>query len=85
MKRDAEIDRVLNELNAWCSAEYGRKAELGKLLGVTRQQVYDWTVKRRLPNLVMWGRLQAFLKTQRGHKPGAPAAGKKPAKAKAKR
>lgn len=80
MKRDAEIDRVLNELNEWCSAEHGRKAELGKLLGVTRQQVYDWTVKRRLPNLVMWGRIQAFLKTQRGGKTGAPAAREKPAK-----
>ncbi|HEY0789961.1 MAG TPA: hypothetical protein VGD78_02745 [Chthoniobacterales bacterium] len=48
-----EIDRVLTELNAWRSAEHGPKAEPGKLLGVTRPQEYDWTVKRRLPNRVM--------------------------------
>ena len=73
MPNVSEVDLVLNEFREWCKAEYGRQAEAARTLGVTRQQIYDWSTKRKRPPIEMWLRIQSFLKHQRPRKAGTKA------------
>jgi len=38
-------------LTAWVDAEYGRRAELARQLGVTRRRITDWLAGRKTPSL----------------------------------
>ena len=69
-----EYDKLINELIEWCTPR-GRRVELARELGVTRQQVTNILAKRRMLSLEQYFALQAFLKkgTGRRTKPRARA------------
>jgi hypothetical protein len=46
-------------------AEYGRRAEIARMLGVHRQQITNWLDGWKTPTLEQGLRLQAFLKKRR--------------------
>jgi DNA-binding XRE family transcriptional regulator len=52
----------MKELNAWANQESGRRSDLAKHLGVSRQTVTNWLAGRRNPRLVYWLKLKKFLK-----------------------
>jgi plasmid maintenance system antidote protein VapI len=60
-----ETEKLMAELKAWADAEYGRRAEIARLLGVHRQQITNWLDGRKTPTLEQGLRLQAFLKKRR--------------------
>ena len=64
---DPEIQSTLTKLKEWCEAEYGRQAEIARVLGVSRQLVTDWFRGKAIPTWSTGLKIQAFLKTQ---KPG---------------
>jgi transcriptional regulator with XRE-family HTH domain len=47
----SEVEKLIRELTAWVDAEYGRRAELARQLGVSRQRVTDWLAGRKTPTL----------------------------------
>jgi transcriptional regulator with XRE-family HTH domain len=47
----SEVEKLIRELTAWVDAEYGRRADLARQLGVTRQRVTDWLAGRKTPTL----------------------------------
>jgi transcriptional regulator with XRE-family HTH domain len=63
-----ESGKLIADLKAWADAEYGRRAELARMLGVSRQFVSDWFAGRRRPSLEHGLQIQAFLKKQRKHR-----------------
>jgi predicted transcriptional regulator len=60
-----ESEKLIAELKVWADAEYGRRAELARMLGVSRQLVTEWFAGRKTPTLDDGLKLQAFLKKQR--------------------
>jgi transcriptional regulator with XRE-family HTH domain len=60
-----ESEKLIAGLKAWADAEYGRRAELARMLGVSRQLVSDWLAGRKMPTLDAGLRIQAFLKKHR--------------------
>jgi hypothetical protein len=60
-----ETEKLMAELKAWVDVEYGRRAELSRMLGVPRQRVTNWIAGQGAPTLEQGLRLQAFLKKQR--------------------
>jgi predicted transcriptional regulator len=60
-----ESEKLIAELKAWADAEYGRRAELARMLGVSRQLVTEWFAGRKTPTLDDGLKLQAFLKKRR--------------------
>jgi DNA-binding transcriptional regulator YiaG len=66
--RDPAVERLLNELRAWCEAEYGRQAEVARILGVDNRRVNDWFSGRIDPSLAVGLRIQAFLASQKGRR-----------------
>ena len=60
-----ESEKLVGELREWCDEKYGRRAELARMLGVSRQLVSDWFAGRTTPTLDAGLHLQAFLKKQR--------------------
>jgi predicted XRE-type DNA-binding protein len=60
-----ETEKLMAELKAWVDAEYGRRAEIARLLDIPRQRVTDWFAGRYTPTLEQGLRLVAFLKKQR--------------------
>jgi hypothetical protein len=64
-----ETDKLLAELKTWADSEYGRRAEIGRLLGVPRQRVTNWIAGQGAPTLEQGLRLQAFLKKQNRRRP----------------
>jgi plasmid maintenance system antidote protein VapI len=60
-----ETEKLMAELNAWTDAEYGRRAEIARILGVPRQRVTNWIAGQGAPTLEQGLRLQAFLKKKR--------------------
>jgi predicted XRE-type DNA-binding protein len=61
-----ETEKLMAELKAWVDAKYGRRAEIARELGVSRQRVTDWISDRYAPTLEQGLRLQALLKKRRG-------------------
>jgi transcriptional regulator with XRE-family HTH domain len=55
----------MSELERWAHQEHGRKAQLAREIGVSRQLVSDWIALRRDPSLNQYLKLQAFLKQQK--------------------
>jgi hypothetical protein len=60
-----ETEKLMTDFKAWVDAEYGRRAEIARMLGVPRQYVTDWLSGRYTPSLEHGLRLQAFLKKRR--------------------
>jgi predicted transcriptional regulator len=60
-----ESEKLVGELREWCDEKYGRRAELARMLGVSRQLVSDWFAGRTTPTLDAGLQLQEFLKKQR--------------------
>jgi predicted transcriptional regulator len=60
-----ESEKLVSELREWCDEKYGRRAELARMLGVSRQLVSDWFAGRTTPTLDAGLQLQEFLKKQR--------------------
>ena len=47
----SDVEKLIEDLRAWVDAEYGRRAELARKLGVSRQRVTDWLSGRLTPDL----------------------------------
>lgn len=47
----SEVKKLMEDLRAWVDAEYGRRADLARELGVSRQRVSDWLSGRLTPDL----------------------------------
>jgi predicted XRE-type DNA-binding protein len=60
-----ELEKLLNELRAWCAKERGRQAQIAASLEVSRGLVNDWLSGRREPGTNQYLTLKAFLKRQR--------------------
>jgi predicted transcriptional regulator len=71
------MEQMMNDLNAWCSVEFGRQRQLAKELGVSEQIVSHWIKGRRTPRLKHWLKLQEFLKAQRKARQKSKARGGK--------
>jgi len=67
-----ESENLIAQLKAWCDEKYGRRAEVARMIGVSRQLVSDWFAGRTTPTLDAGLKLQAFLKKQRRGKPRGP-------------
>jgi plasmid maintenance system antidote protein VapI len=59
-----ETEKLIAELKAWADAEYGRRAEIARWLGVPRQRVTNWIAGKGAPTLEQGLRLLTFLKTK---------------------
>ena len=55
---------LIAELTKWCEAEYGRKSEVAKALGVSPSLVGDWLGEYRVPSLDQGFMIQDFLRQQ---------------------
>lgn len=58
-------ERLLAELKSWADAAYGRRAELARMLGVSKQLISEWFAGRSVPNWDHGLEIEAFLKKQR--------------------
>jgi transcriptional regulator with XRE-family HTH domain len=63
-----ETVKLIADLKAWADLEYGRRAELARTLGVSRQVVSDWLGGRSVPTLEKGLKLMAFLKSHKAPK-----------------
>jgi len=59
-----EAEKLVAELEAWCGAEYGRRVEVAKALGVSRQYVTNLLARRRVLTLKHYFALKEFLDKQ---------------------
>jgi len=58
---DPEVKSILDRLDAWCKKRHGGQALIGRAMGVTTQQVYDWlSAQRRAPTANVVLRLKAL-------------------------
>jgi len=46
-----ETEKLMAELKAWADTEYGRRAEIARMLGVHRRQITNWISGRKAPTL----------------------------------
>jgi DNA-binding transcriptional regulator YiaG len=60
-----EVKLLKHPLRAWCEQEHGRRVQIAKQLGTSRQRISDWLAGRKSPTLEQGLLLQAFLKKQR--------------------
>jgi transcriptional regulator with XRE-family HTH domain len=56
-----ELDRLMDDLRAWCCEKYGRQAEVASELGVSKQLVTNWLAGRRVPSLKLFFKIRRFL------------------------
>ena len=56
---------LLAELKSWADAEYGRRAELARMLGVSKQLISEWFAGRSVPTWDHGLAIEEFLKKQR--------------------
>jgi len=59
-----EIEKIISELKAWCDMERGRRVEIAKMCGVSRQLVNDWFNRKTDPMAGTLFELRDFLKQQ---------------------
>jgi transcriptional regulator with XRE-family HTH domain len=45
----SEVDKLLSRLKIYCDRKYGRRAEVSRKLGVSRQAVTNWLKGRQHP------------------------------------
>jgi transcriptional regulator with XRE-family HTH domain len=62
---ERQSERLLAELKRWADAEYGRRAELARMLGVSKQLISEWFAGRSLPTWDHGLEIETFLKKQR--------------------
>jgi transcriptional regulator with XRE-family HTH domain len=67
-----ESEQLLTELKAWANAEYGRRAELARMLGVSRQLVSEWFAGRATPTWDNGMRIEELLRKLRRAKSRGP-------------
>jgi transcriptional regulator with XRE-family HTH domain len=60
-----KTQKLLDELKAWCDQDYGRRSEIAKVVGTTRQAITNWLSGRRQPTAEQILAVQEFLKKQR--------------------
>jgi hypothetical protein len=56
-----KTDDLISELQKWCDAEHGRRAELSRILNVKRQTVTNWFSRKHNPTSEQTIRLIEFL------------------------
>ena len=44
-----ETTKLIQELKAWCDGAYGRRAEIGRMLGKNRQTIQNWFAGKQQP------------------------------------
>jgi transcriptional regulator with XRE-family HTH domain len=59
-----EIEKIISELRVWCDKQRGRRVEIAKMLGVSRQLVNDWLQRNTDPLADPLFRIRDFLKEQ---------------------
>jgi hypothetical protein len=59
-----ELEKLLNELRAWCAEGTKRQVQVAEALGVSRGLVNDWLTGRRVPGTDRYFALKAFLRKQ---------------------
>jgi hypothetical protein len=66
-KEPEKPEDLIAELKAWADAEYGRRAELARMLGVSRQLISEWFADppRSVPTWDHGLKIEAFLKKTR--------------------
>jgi transcriptional regulator with XRE-family HTH domain len=55
---------MLKILKTWCDEKYGRRAEIARISGASRQQVTDWFSGRRWPTADQAIAIYEFLTSQ---------------------
>jgi hypothetical protein len=63
-----EIEKIISELREWCDMERGRRVQIAKMCGVSRQLVNDWFNRKTDPMAETLFNIRDFLKTQRRRK-----------------
>ena len=58
------LSKLLTELQEWCDAERGRRLELSKRLGVSRQAIHAWLAGVSIPSGEQVLEIQEILKTK---------------------
>ena len=56
-----ESDKLLKRLKAWADKKSGRRSEIARTIGVSRQTVTNWLAGRRNPTLEDGLKIQVFL------------------------
>ena len=56
-----KTQRLLDQLKDWCDREYGRRAEIARVLGLKNQAITDWLHGRRQPTAEQILEVQEFL------------------------
>jgi DNA-binding transcriptional regulator YiaG len=72
--KNPRIRKLLNELQQWCSQEWGRQAEVARVLGVFPQTVSAWFADQKQPTGEQALAILEFLKAQRRRRPPGPPA-----------
>jgi DNA-binding transcriptional regulator YiaG len=66
-----KTDDLIAELQKWCDAEHGRRAELARLLGTKRQTVSNWFSRKHNPTSEQTLQIIEFLENPEAQrKPG---------------
>jgi len=60
-----EVEKILTEMEAWCSKKYGRQTELAEALGVSKQLVANWIARRRALTLKNYFAIRDFLNREK--------------------
>jgi transcriptional regulator with XRE-family HTH domain len=59
-----DAEKLMAEVKAWADQKRGRRSEMARMLGVSRQLVTNWLAGRKMPTLDDGLKLQVFLKRQ---------------------
>jgi DNA-binding transcriptional regulator YiaG len=60
-----EIKKLMRDVRSWADQSYGRRAELARILGVSKQVISDWLTGRSTPSFEKGLKLIAFLESQK--------------------
>jgi hypothetical protein len=67
----SKTDTLISELQRWCDAEHGRRAELSRILGVQYQTIRNWLARKTNPGSEETLTIIAFLENPEAfRKPG---------------
>jgi hypothetical protein len=66
----SEVKKLMEQLRTWVDAEYGRRADVARELGVPRQRITDWLSGRKAPTLEQGLRLASILRRSKSARPG---------------
>jgi transcriptional regulator with XRE-family HTH domain len=64
----SRTETLISELHAWCDADYGRRSEIARILGVSAQTVSNWLARRTTPGSEETLILIEFLKDPEKHR-----------------